>query len=60
MAINNSTNAAQLAVRILAVSDISIRKRLEKYLTDQTNSVLQKADRMETVGFGAYESEEPK
>ncbi len=60
MAINNSMNAAQLAVRILAVSDITIRKRLEKYLKDQTDSVVEKADRMERVGFHAYGSEELK
>lgn len=53
-------NAAQLAVRILAVSDFRIRKRLEKYLTDQTDSVLEKADRMERFGFEAYGSEELK
>ena len=60
MAINNSVNAAQLAVRILAVSDVSIRKRLEKYLTDQTDSVCEKADKMERVGFEAYGSEKLK
>ena len=54
MAINNSVNAAQLAVRILALNDVSIRGRLEKYLTDQTDSVLETADRMERIGFEAY------
>jgi len=60
VAINNSINAAQLAVRILAVSDVGIRERLENYLTDQTDSVCEKADRMERVGFQAYGSEELK
>ena len=53
-------NAAQLAVRILALSDVSIRNRLGKCLMDQTDSVLEKADRMERIGFEAYGSEELK
>ena len=57
VAINNSVNAAQLAVRILAVSDVNIRERLENLLADQTNSVIEKADRMEREGFEAYVSE---
>ena len=39
-------NAAQLAARILATSDVIIRKRLEEHLASQTVSVLEKADRM--------------
>ncbi|GAA6138806.1 5-(carboxyamino)imidazole ribonucleotide mutase [Arenicella sp. 4NH20-0111] len=34
VAINNSTNAALLAVRILAVSSDSLRKKLDKYAND--------------------------
>ncbi|MEO0368203.1 MAG: 5-(carboxyamino)imidazole ribonucleotide mutase [Pseudomonadota bacterium] len=36
VAINNSTNAALLAVRILAVSDSDIQARLENYHVDMT------------------------
>ena len=54
VAINNSVNAAQLAVRILALDDVDIRKKLEVHLADQTTSVIEKAERMERVGFEAY------
>lgn len=58
VAINNSTNAAQLAVRILALNNEEIRGNLEKYLTDQTALVTEKGERMERIGFEAYNSEE--
>lgn len=54
VAINNSVNAAQLAVRILALKDVEIRRRLDQYLADQTASVIMKGERMECVGFKAY------
>ena len=60
VAINNSVNAAQLAVRILAINDVNMQGRLDKYLTDQTDGVLEKAYRMDRVGFEAYGSEELK
>lgn len=54
VAINNSVNAAQLAVRILALEDAEIRRRLDQYLADQTASVIMKGERMERVGIKAY------
>ena len=54
VAINNSVNAAQLAVRILALDNAGIRKRLESHLADQTASVTEQGERMERVGFEAY------
>ena len=54
VAINNSSNAAQLAVRILAISDSKIKQRLAQYLDDQTASVIEKAERMERGGFETY------
>ncbi|KAA6407145.1 MAG: phosphoribosylaminoimidazole carboxylase [Lasallia pustulata] len=56
--INNSINAAQLAVRILGVTDDGIRNRLETYLADQGRTVVVKAERMESVGFDGYDSKE--
>ncbi|MCJ1463609.1 phosphoribosylaminoimidazole carboxylase ade2 [Pseudocyphellaria aurata] len=58
VAINNSINAAQLAVRILALSDARIRERLGQHLADQTATVIEKGERMERVGFEAYGSKE--
>lgn len=54
VAINNSVNAAQLAVRVLALEDVEIRRRLDQYLADQTASAVKKGERMERVGFKAY------
>lgn len=58
MAINNSNNAAQLALRILGASDAIIQRRLEGYLANQTQMVILKAEKMETVGFENYSWEE--
>ena len=46
VSINNSVNAAQLAARMLAISNVRIRKRPEEHLANQTASILEKADRM--------------
>lgn len=54
VAINNSVNAAQLAIRILSIDDINLRAKLEQHLDDQTRSVEEKARKMETQGFEAY------
>lgn len=56
VAINNSVNAAQLAVRILATDDaqVDVRKRLGQHLADQTSSVLEDSDKMERLGFEAF------
>jgi len=54
VAINNSINAALLAARILGTSDVVIRAKLEKYAKDMEVSVLEKAEKLETVGWEAY------
>ena len=52
--INNSINAAQFAARILALDDVNLRLRLQKYLADQTSSVNEKAEEMERIGFEEF------
>ena len=47
VAINNSVNAAQLAVRVLAISDEQVRHKLKVHLSNQTKSVEEQALRME-------------
>ena len=54
VAINNSTNAALLAIRILAAGDEGIRERMERYMTEMEDSVEVKAERLETLGWKAY------
>lgn len=52
--INNSANAAQLAARILAISDLDVQKKLESYLETQTKSVEEKADKLQEMGHEKY------
>ena len=54
VAINNSTNAALLAVRILGVYDSSYTTAMEQYQSDMEDGVLVKAKKLETIGFEEY------
>lgn len=54
VSINNSTNAALLAVRILGASDLLIRTSLEKYISDAEAEVREKDKRLAEMGPGAY------
>ncbi|KAF8476016.1 AIR carboxylase-domain-containing protein [Kalaharituber pfeilii] len=46
--INNGTNAALLAVRIVALGDEELAKRLDRYIKNMEEEVLEKARRLET------------
>ena len=52
--INGAKNAGILAASILAVSDAKIAKKLSKYKEDLTNTVLEKAEKLEKYGYEAY------
>ncbi|KAJ3009420.1 phosphoribosylaminoimidazole carboxylase ade2 [Thoreauomyces humboldtii] len=54
VAINNSTNAALLAVRILGAGVPEYRDRMAAYLKEQEGEVLGKVDRLESVGWEKY------
>ena len=54
MGINNSENAAQLAIRILALEDPEIKQKLDNFLQDQTDQVFAKAERMQQLGIDGY------
>lgn len=54
VAINNSTNAALLAARILGASDPKIREKLENYAAEMSDEVVQKAFRLEGLGYSEY------
>ncbi|KAI0996559.1 hypothetical protein K3495_g11624 [Podosphaera aphanis] len=54
VAINNSVNAALLAVRILSTSDEAVRKKLESYNDRMREEVSEKSDRLKEVGFQNY------
>ncbi len=51
VAINGAENAALLAARILAVSDGSVRERVEKHMADQALAVEAKDAQLQTRGL---------
>ncbi|CDO94215.1 unnamed protein product [Kluyveromyces dobzhanskii CBS 2104] len=54
VAINNSTNAALLAVRILGAYDSVYFSKMQKFLQKQEEEVLSKADKLESIGYQEY------
>lgn len=54
VAVNGAKNAGILAAQILAISDNSLVKKLEKYKSDLKNKVEEKALKLEKIGFKKY------
>lgn len=54
VAIGNAANAALLAVRILAASDVDIRDKVIKYQEEMKDTVLKKAEKLEGEGWERY------
>ncbi|CAH1419680.1 unnamed protein product [Lactuca virosa] len=54
VAINNATNAALLAVRMLGVSDTALQARMAQFQEDARDMVLEKTEKLEKVGWEAY------
>lgn len=54
VAINGGTNAGLLAAKILAVSDSELLDRLKKYSEELKNKVLEKANKLEEIGYKDY------
>lgn len=54
MAINNSTNAALLAVRILSLQIPSLKEQLAAYATSLEDEVMVKIARLEDDGWKDY------
>lgn len=54
VSINNATNAALLAVRILGAGDPNLRDRMAQYLEDNRDEVLAKTERLQNEGWEAY------
>lgn len=54
VAINNATNAALLAIRILGVFDPEYHNKLEDYHNSMESEVLGKTERLESVGYEKY------
>ncbi|KAH6665973.1 hypothetical protein B0J14DRAFT_660108 [Halenospora varia] len=54
VAINNSTNAALLAARILGTFDEEIMRKVEKYAKDAGEEVVGKAGKLKELGWAEY------
>lgn len=51
VAINNSTNAALLAVRIVGSADFEVLQRMQEYMDDMEKEVMGKVDRLREQGW---------
>ena len=54
VAIGNAANAGLLAVRMLGMSDGGLRTKMAEFMAKQEAEVLEKADKLEKIGFRAY------
>ncbi|OAP07227.1 hypothetical protein AXX17_AT2G04280 [Arabidopsis thaliana] len=54
VAINNATNAALLAVRMLGISDTDLVSRMRQYQEDMRDENLNKGEKLETQGWESY------
>ena len=54
VAINGGANAGLLAAKILATEDVELRERLKAYSSKLEQTVLNKADKLEHIGYEAY------
>lgn len=54
VAINGGANAGILAAKILAVSDLSVRKKLAEYKDELKQGVMAKKEKIEKTGYQNY------
>lgn len=54
VAINNSTNAALLAIRLIGAFDASLHHKMQHFLLRQETDVLEKAAKLESEGYEKY------
>ena len=54
VAVDNAANAGLLALRILSTADDSIAQKMESFQTDLESQVLEKAGKLEKIGWKAY------
>ncbi|QLL33935.1 hypothetical protein HG536_0F02600 [Torulaspora globosa] len=54
VAINNSTNAALLAIRLIGAFDASLHHKMQHFLLRQETDVLEKAAKLESEGYKKY------
>ena len=54
VAIGNAQNAGLLAIQILATSDLQLQKKVQQYRQDLSQSVLDKQERLDKLGYQTY------
>jgi 5-(carboxyamino)imidazole ribonucleotide mutase len=54
VAIDGGKNAGLLAVRMLAMNDEALLKKLQAFIAEQRESVIKKDERLQEVGYGNY------
>lgn len=54
VAINNSTNAALLAIRIVGACDPIVQGKMEEYMNTMEKEVLEKTEKLERIGYEEY------
>ena len=57
VAINGGANAGILAAKILATSDAKLLAKLKSYSEEMKNDVVEKADKLESIGYKEYLSQ---
>ena len=54
VAINGGANAGILAVKMLAISDDELLKKLKDYKEELKDNVVKKADKLDKIGYKEY------
>lgn len=55
VAIGNAANAGLLAVRMLGIEDVGLRRKMQEFMRRQETEVLEKATKLEEVGWRDYQ-----
>jgi 5-(carboxyamino)imidazole ribonucleotide mutase len=58
--VNAAKNAGILAAQIIGTSDRDIQKKVDQYKDDLKNSVIEKAEKLEKIGYQKYLNESTK
>jgi 5-(carboxyamino)imidazole ribonucleotide mutase len=54
VAINNAKNAALLAIHILSIKYPELKEKLKKYREEMKNKVIEKNEKLQTLGYKKY------
>jgi len=60
VSVNGAKNAGILAAQIIGISDKAIQSKVDKYKESLKNSVVEKAEKLEKIGYQKYLNESTK